>query len=367
MPKALLDKVTVAIGGATGYGGVELIRLLSRHPGVRVTYLASASSAGKRLEEVYPHLAEYGSPETLDSRLQALEPKAMAEAAQVVMFALPAGKSAAIVPALLKADVKVIDGGPDFRLHDPAAYPRWYKFDHPAPELLKEAVYGLPELHGEKISTASLVAAPGCYPTGALLAIAPVLKSGLIKPQIIVDSKSGISGAGRTALSLPYHFTEATEDVSAYGLPAHRHLPEMQQEASLLHSGGKSETAITFTPHLMPMVRGIFTTAYADLAEPATDNSELSTLNSQLTDCMKQFYAGSPFVHVSEQLPHTKWTAGTNHAFLSARVSADGSKAILFSVIDNLVKGLAGQMVQCLNLMCGFSETAGLEGRAVYP
>jgi N-acetyl-gamma-glutamyl-phosphate reductase len=360
MPKELLDRVTVAIGAATGYGGVELIRLLSRHPGVRVTYLGSSSSAGKRLEEVYPHLAEYGTPEDLDSNLKPLNPEAMAKAAEVVMLAMPAGKSAEIVPALLKAGSKVIDGGPDFRLRDPAAYPKWYKFEHPAPHLLEAAVYGIPELHGEAISKASLVAAPGCYPTGMLLAAAPLLKQGLIKPDIIVDAKSGLSGAGRTALTVPLHFTEAQEDFSPYGFPAHRHLPEMEQEAPLLCAGKKAEVSITFTPHLVPMIRGILTTAYAPLARPASSNS-------QLLHCLRQFYSGAPFVHVTDELPHTKWAAGTNHAFLSVRVSADGSKAIVFSAIDNLGKGLAGQMVQCLNLMCGFAETAGLEARAVYP
>jgi len=359
MPKELLDTVTLAIGGATGYGGVELIRLLSRHPGVRVTYLGSSSSAGKRLEEVYPHLAECASPEALDGRLQPLEPKAMAEAAHVVMLALPAGKSSAMAPELLKAGVKVIDGGPDFRLSEAAAYPRWYKFEHPAPELLKEAVFGIPELYGEKISAARLAAAPGCYPTAALLAVAPLLKAGMIEPDLIVDAKSGLSGAGRASLTLPYHFTEAAEDVCAYSLPAHRHLPEMQQEVALLCGKKTSEISVTFTPHLVPTIRGIFATVYARLAKAAGD--------AELLEAMKIFYAGSPFVHVCQELPHTKWAAGTNHAFLSVRVSEDKTKAIILSVIDNLGKGLAGQMVQCLNLMYGFAETAGLQDRAVYP
>ena len=357
MPKELLDKVTIAIGGATGYGGMELVRLLAGHPGVRVTYLASSSAAGKCLEEVYPHLTEIASAENVNPRLQPLDPAAMGKAAHVVMLALPAGKSAAIVPTLLKEETWVIDGGPDFRLHDAAAYPRWYKFDHPAPELLKEAVYGIPELHGEEISAARLVAAPGCYPTAALLGVAPLLKAGLIEPDLIVDAKSGLSGAGRTSLTIPFHYPEATEDVSAYSLPAHRHLPEMEQEAALLHGG---EVSVTFTPHLVPMVRGIFATVYARLTKPARNAS-------QLLECMKLFYSGSPFVHVSEQLPHTKWSAGTNHAFLSVRVSQDGQRAVILSVLDNLGKGLAGQMVQCLNLMCGFTETAGLQDRAVYP
>ncbi len=400
MPKQSSEKIRVAIAGATGYGGIELIRLLSRHPGVQITYLASASSAGKRLEEVYPHLVQgpgaggqvsgSGSSWSFDSKLQTPDPKAMAAAAEVIMFALPAGKSATLVPAFLNAGKKVIDGGPDFRLHDPAAYPRWYKFAHPAPDLLKEAVYGLPELHKEEIRKSSLVAAPGCYPTASLLALAPLLEKGLIEDDIIIDAKSGLSGAGRSSLTLPYHFTEAVEDVCAYALPAHRHLPEIEQEAAQVKEKVKSKKAkskprVIFTPHLVPMVRGILATVYAPLADRTPENSELSmarpaqqaamaategglaTLNAELLACMSKFYAGSPFVHVNDALPHTKWAAGTNHAFLSARVSQDGRRAILLSAIDNLGKGLAGQMVQCLNLMCGLPETAGLEARAIYP
>jgi N-acetyl-gamma-glutamyl-phosphate reductase len=333
---------------------MELVRLLSGHPQVEIAYLASASSAGKRLGEIYPHLVEFMP---LELKLKAVEPKAIAQAADIVLMALPAGKSSLLIPALLEAGVKVIDGGPDFRLYDLAAYPKWYKLDHPAPNLLKEAVYGLPELHKEKIRKASLVACPGCYPTAALLAFAPALKLGLIEPDIIVDAKSGLSGAGRNALKIPYLYTEAAEDTCSYNLPAHRHLPEMEQEAELLL--GK-KVAITFAPHLVPMIRGILATVYAKLSKP---NIKISGL----LQCMEKFYSEAPFIHVSEELPHTTWAAGTNHAFLSARVSADCSKAILLAAIDNLGKGLSGQMVQCLNLMCGFAEAAGLEARTVYP
>ena len=359
MTKVLSDKIRVAIAGATGYGGLELIRLVSQHPQAQITYLASVSSAGKRLEEIYPHLAEIGS---FDSTLQPLEPKAIAKAADIMLLALPAGKSAVLIPQLLEGGMKVVDGGPDFRLHDASAYPRWYKFEHPAPELLKEAVFGIPELHKAAICRARLVAQPGCYATAAILALAPALKAGFIGPEIIIDAKSGLSGAGRTSLSLPYHFTEAAEDVSAYGFPAHRHLPEIEQELGLLMSGALE---INFTPHLVPTIRGIFATAYAGVERSAF--SVQRPVESTILQKMKAFYADSPFVHVSENLPHTKWTSGTNHAFLSARVTPDGKRAVLLSVIDNLGKGLSGQMVQCMNLMFGLEETAGLEARAVYP
>jgi N-acetyl-gamma-glutamyl-phosphate reductase len=280
-----------------------------------------------------------------------------------MLLALPAGKSAVLIPQLLDAGMKVVDGGPDFRLHEASAYPRWYKFEHPAPALLKEAAFGIPELHRDEISKARLVAQPGCYATAAILALAPLAKAGLIEPEIIIDAKSGLSGAGRTALSLPYLFSEAAEDVSAYGFPAHRHLPEIEQELGLL--GAAPE--ITFVPHLVPTIRGIFATAYAKPRVPSSQFSVPSQTEEAILQCMRDFYADSPFVHVSENLPHTKWTSGTNHAFLSARVTPDGKRAVLLSVIDNLGKGLSGQMVQCMNLMFGVEESGGLEARAVYP
>jgi N-acetyl-gamma-glutamyl-phosphate reductase len=352
------EKIKIAVAGSTGYGGLELVRLLAAHPRVQVTYLASTSSPGKHIDELYPHLAEIAG-EDFDGLLKPLDPAAMAAAADVALLALPAGKSAPLVPQLLAAGMKVIDGGPDFRLQDPAAYAKWYKFEHPASELLTAAVYGIPEFYREGIKKARLVAGPGCYPTAALLALRPLVKAGLLQPEIIVDAKSGLSGAGRTALKVPNLYTEATGDVSAYSLPAHRHLPEMVQELETI-CPGKDKPEVYFTPHLVPMARGIFATCYAGLVKPAESAEGLLRV-------LGEFYAGSPFVHITEEYPHTKWTVGTNQAFISARLSADGKKVILLSVIDNLGKGLSSQMVQCLNIMSGLEEIEGLRQRAVYP
>jgi len=344
------EKIKVAISGATGYGGLELIHLVLEHPMADITYLASHSSPGKKLEEIYPHLSGLGLT------MQPIDPEQITKSADVMLMALPAGKSSELVPALLDKGMKVVDGGPDFRLKDPEAYPKWYKFNHPAPELLKEAVFGIPELHHDEIVNTRLVAGPGCYPTAALLAMAPLAKAGLIEAEVIVDAKSGISGAGRTTLKVPYLYTEATQDVMAYGFPAHRHLPEMEQEFGLALG---VTPQVLFTPHLIPMTRGILATVYAKVT--AESNQEA------LLECLSDHYKDSPFVHVTDISPHTKWTQGTNHAFVSVRLAPDGKTAILLCAIDNLGKGLSSQMVQCMNLMFGLDEATGLRTRAVYP
>ena len=343
----------VSIIGATGYGGVELIRLLRSHPQVELTCLTSESYAGRRLGEVYPHLGDGGPV------LEPLDPETVAARCDLAMLALPAGKSLQVVPRLLEQGKRVIDVSPDFRLKDPACYPQWYGFPHPHPQLLAQSVYGLPELWRQEIRSAQLVAAPGCYPTGALLPLAPLLRAGLIEADsIIIDSKSGVSGAGRTSLSLPYHFPEADEDVSAYQVASHRHTPEIEQEAGRLVG---REIRVTFTPHLVPMSRGIFTTIYASLANGAD--------TGKIAAALRQFCAGEPFLRLleGELLPHTKWAWATNFAYLAFRVDARTGRVVLLSAIDNLGKGMAGQMVQCLNLMCGWEETLGLQGAGPYP
>jgi N-acetyl-gamma-glutamyl-phosphate reductase len=344
--------ITVGIGGATGYGGVELVRLLSRHPQVRLGYLSSESYAGQRLGDVYPHLGD------VDLVLEPLAAKPIIGSCQFALLALPAGKSLEITPALLKAGVRVIDVGPDYRLKDPAVYARWYKLSHTSPDLLAEAVYGIPELYPEPLRDARLVAAPGCYPTSALLAVVPLLRAGLIQADdLVVDSKSGVSGAGRSSLALPYHYPEADEDVAAYAVAGHRHVAEIEQEVAAV--AGR-EVAVTFTPHLVPMSRGILSTIYAKPARSATA--------AELAACLREFYAGRPFVRVLEEpLPHTKWTAGSNYAYIAARVDEHSGRVILISALDNLGKGMSGQMVQCLNLMCGWEETLGLDAPGLYP
>lgn len=345
--------IKVAIAGATGYGGVELVRLLKHHPQVELVHLTSESFAGQRIEQVYPHLRGV----TLE--LQALDADAIAREADVIFLGLPAGQAMELVPKLLAQGKRVVDLSADFRLKDPAAYPRWYKLEHPHPELLAEAVYGLPELHRAEMRDARLIAAPGCYPTGAILALAPLVNARLVQAErVIVDSKSGVSGAGRTSLELAYHYPEANEDVAAYKVAQHRHTPEMEQELAAVAGAG---VTVTFSPHLVPMTRGIATAAYAPLTGPATA--------ADLIEAMRRFYADEQFVQVLDEktYPHTKVTAGWNLCQVTARVDERTGLAIALSAIDNLGKGLSGSCVQCFNVMCGFAEDTAISEPAAYP
>lgn len=349
----MAEKIRVAIAGATGYGGVEAVRWLSRHPAAELVYLGSESYAGQKMGAVYPHLRQ------VDCVLRRFDCAEVAGAADVAMLAVPAGQAMQMVPQLLDAGVKVIDFSPDFRLKRPEVYKQYYRVDHCSADLLGEAVYGLPEAHRREIAQARLVAVPGCYPTGALIPLLPVLRAGLVKHEgIVVDSKSGISGAGRTSLELRYHFPEANEDVTAYSVASHRHTPEMEQEIGLVVNG---EVAVCFTPHLIPMTRGIFSTVYAPLADGRTA--------ADMIECLRSAYAADPFVAVLDEdgMPHTKATAGSNQCQISARVDERTGRAILLSAIDNLGKGLAGTAVQCMNLMFGLPESTGLETASVYP
>jgi N-acetyl-gamma-glutamyl-phosphate reductase len=342
----------IAIVGATGYGGVELIRLLQGHPQAVISCVTSETYAGQRVDEVYPHLVGF------DLTLQKLDAEATADC-DFALTAVPAGVSMDLVPRLLDGGTRVVDISPDFRLKDASVYRRWYEREHQCPALLQEAVFGIPELHRESMRGARLVAAPGCYPTGALLALAPLVSDGLIDAtDIIVDGKTGISGAGRTSLKLPYHFPEANEDVAAYSVGGHRHMPEMVQELSAL-SG--SEVRVTFTPHLVPMTRGILLTAYVR-PRPGVGMAALR-------QSLESRYADEPFTHVLPEgtWPHTAWTVGTNHCFLAAGLDEASQRGIVVSAVDNIGKGYAGQMVQCLNVMLGADETAGLRIPAAHP
>jgi N-acetyl-gamma-glutamyl-phosphate reductase len=286
---------TVAIVGATGYGGVELIRLLNAHPQATLSCLTSETYAGQPVAQVYPHLAG------IELELQKLDAAAAGEC-DFVLTAVPAGISMKLVPDLLKAGARVVDVSPDFRLKEEAAYACWYGLEHTCPELLQEAVFGVPELHRDGIKAARLVAAPGCYTTGALLALAPLVADGIIETaDIIVDGKTGVSGTGRTSLKLAYHFPEANEDVAAYGVGGHRHMPEMAQELSLLAG---SEVRIAFAPHLVPMTRGILLTVYVR-PRPGVGLAEIRR-------SLESRYADEPFVQVLAEgmWPHTKWTVG---------------------------------------------------------
>ena len=348
-----LSKVRVGIAGATGYGGLELVRLLSQHPGVELVLLTSEKSAGRRLGEVYPHLPG------ADQVLQPLDGAALAEACDCALLCLPAGKSMEVMPTLLAKGVRAIDIGPDFRLKDKELFRRYYQKEHACPELLAESVYGVPELRKEEIAKARLVSAGSCYTTSALLALRPFVRwPGSDLTSVVVDAKSGLSGAGRTSVCLDYHHPEANEDVAAYSVGDHRHRPEMEQE--LFRLAGRP-VRLAFTPHLVPMTRGIFTTAYVRLGQAAE--------TAVLTGHFEKIYAGAPFVKVLAPgtLPHSKWAAGTNQAFLAVRWDGHAGCAIVLSALDNLGKGLAGQMVQCLNLMFGLEETTGLLLTTAYP
>jgi len=346
-----MSKTEVGIINVTGYAGVELARLLHQHPEVELISVTGRSAAGKRLGEVFPHLA------SLDLVIQA-----ELDEVDLAFSAMPHQQSAKEIIPLLDLGIKVVDISADFRLKDAGEYPRWYDFTHPAPELLKKAVYGLTELYRAQVASAQLVANPGCYPTGAILALAPAVKAGLIEPEIIIDSKSGVSGTGRT-ISLQAHYSEANEDTTAYALAGHRHLPEITQELTVLHPG--QSPSVTFVPHLLPMTRGILTTCYAPLVsgEVATGKKGAAELMQLYLD----FYRDEPFVKVVEFSPHTKYTWGSNLCLIHPTIDTRTGRLIVISCIDNLVKGAAGQAIQNMNLMLGLHETTGLEMLAIYP
>ena len=335
--------VKVGIINVTGYVGMELARLLHHHPQVELASITGRSAVGQRLGEVLPHLADID---------MVIEPE-LGEVT-LVFSALPHKTSAEAVATALERGIKVIDISADFRLREAKDYQKWYDFAHPAPQLLDEAVYGLVELNRHRIASGRLVANPGCYPTGAILALAPAVKEGLIEPDTIIDAKSGVSGAGRT-LSLGTHFAEANENVFAYAIEGHRHLPEITQELGKLNPA--HTPAVTFVPHLIPMSRGILTTCYARFKGGRQKVQEL----------YREFYRGEPFVRVVDAPPQTKQTLGTNLCLIYPTTDPRTERLIVVSCIDNLVKGGAGQAVQSMNLMLGLPEGMSLAGSAVYP
>lgn len=341
-----MSKTKVGIINVTGYTGVELARLIYQHPQVELASVTGRSAAGQNLGEVFPHLA--GIDLTIKAELEAVD---------LVFSAMPHKESVKEVIPLLERGIKVVDISADFRLKEASEYERWYGFSHPSPQLLAQAVYGLPELYHSKVALAKLVANPGCYPTGAILALAPAVKAGLLQPDIVIDSKSGVSGAGRT-LNLQTHFSEANEDTTAYALEGHRHLPEITQELKLL-SGGKP-LSVTFVPHLVPMTRGILTTAYANLNSGKLKAKELKEL-------YLDFYKNQPFVRVVDAPPHTKHTLGSNFCLVYPTIDQRTGKLIVISCLDNLIKGASGQAIQNMNLMLGLPETAGLESLSIFP
>ncbi len=347
----------IAIVGASGYSGEELVRLLLSHPHAELNAVTSRQYAGQTLAQVFPKFAHYARAKGL----RFSEPKAelLARQAQIVFLALPHGVAAEFAVPLLQLGCQVIDLSADFRLKSAAVYKDFYAHDHPAPELLAQAVYGLPEVYRAEIKKASLIACPGCYPTSILLPTVPLLKAGLVKPTgIIADSLSGVSGAGRKA-ELDYLFVECNESARPYGLPKHRHLSEIEQEISL---AAGAPVTIQFTPHLIPVNRGILTTLYLAPAKECADANGMSELEERISACYQAAYAGEPFVRMLEgkALPDTKNVVGTNVIEIAWRLDRRTGRLIVMSAEDNLIKGASGQAVQSMNLMCGFPETAGL-------
>jgi N-acetyl-gamma-glutamyl-phosphate reductase len=343
----------VAIVGASGYTGVELLRILYCHPEAAVTCVTSEQSAGKRISDVFPALRG-----RCDLVLENLEPVRVAEQAEFIFTALPHKAAMEVVPTFLRLGKRVVDLSADYRLQDAQEYEKWYE-PHMSPGLLKKAVYGLPELKRARIAGADLVANPGCYPTSVILGLAPLLKKKLIDPAtIIADSKSGVSGAGRSA-KVDNLFCEVNDGFKAYGVGGiHRHIPEIEQELS--HLAGK-KVVISFTPHLVPMDRGILSTIYAVPAESATTADLLTVYND--------FYKGEPFVRVHPEgsFPSTAFVRGSNFCDIGLTVDQRTGRVIVVSAIDNLVKGASGQAVQNMNIMCGYPENMGLEVLPLFP
>ncbi|HET8568235.1 MAG TPA: N-acetyl-gamma-glutamyl-phosphate reductase [Candidatus Limnocylindria bacterium] len=337
--------VRVAIVGVTGYAGGELARILLRHPEARLVAAVARSKQGEPLRDVHPHL--HGAPDSLRVGADVGD-------AEVVFTALPAGEAAKLAPAWLKEGRSLIDIGSDFRLRDARAYDRWYGYAHPAPELLVEAVYGLTEVARPRLRGARLVANPGCYPTASLLALAPAARNGLIGDQVIVDAKSGVSGAGHT-VDEAFLYGTIDGSVRPYGVPRHRHTPEIAQELAALGT----EARLTFTPHLIPMTRGLIATCYAPLEDGVTA--------AHVAEAYAHEYAEEPFVRVTRSFPQTKATLGSNWCLVHAVVDEENRRLVAMGALDNLVKGAAGSAVQNLNAMRGWPETLGLEALPLWP
>ncbi|OYT18444.1 MAG: N-acetyl-gamma-glutamyl-phosphate reductase [Nitrospira sp. UW-LDO-01] len=345
--------VRVAIAGASGYAGAELVRLASAHPYFTITAVTSEKSAGQAVASVFPSLTGI-----VEHRFEALAPEALADRADAIFLALPHTKSQDPVAICIKAGKLVVDLSADYRLKDVGTYERWYQTTHAYPQLLKDAVYGLPELHRRDIAQAKLVASPGCYPTAAILQLAPLFAKGLVQPEtIVIDAKSGVSGAGRSP-ALPYHFPEAHESLEPYKIGQHRHTPEIEQELSGLQQVGP--VTVTFTPHLVPMNRGILSTAYCRL----THTMPLA----ELRDLYREFYKGERFVRLYEDIvPNPRYIKGTNYCDIAVHADARAGWVVTVAAVDNLVKGAAGQAIQAMNLMLGLPEETGLTAPGSYP
>ena len=337
--------IRVGVIGATGYAGAELVRILSGHPDVELTVLTSRQYAGMKYDGIYPSMAG-----VVNLACEEFNEDSFCDKVDIIFIALPHSIPMEIVPGLIQRGKKVIDLSADFRFKDVLRYETYYQ-PHTAKELLKEAVYGLCEIYFDKIKKAALIGNPGCYPTSVLLPLVPLLKENFLDINtIIADSKSGVSGAGRS-LSLTTHFCEANESSKAYKVAEHRHCPEMEE---ILSTEAKRQVTITFVPHLIPMTRGMLTTIYAGLVK--------NTSPEEIEDCIASFYSGRPFIRIcpDNTLPDTLQVRGTNYCDIGFKLDGRNNRLILISATDNLVKGAAGQAVQNMNIMLGIDETRGL-------
>lgn len=347
-------RVPVGIVGASGYGGVQLVRLLMEHPDVEVVYLGGDSSAGKSFAEIYPHLGQ-----RVNLQIEAVDPEIIAHRCEVVFLSVPNGLACEIAPKLLEKGCKVLDLSADYRFRELSTYTKWYGKERTDSETAATAIYGLPELYRDRISEAQLIGCPGCYPTASLLALSPLLKQGLIVPEsAIIDAKSGTSGGGREG-KINMLLAEADNSLGAYGVARHRHTPEIEQICSDLAG---HEIMVQFTPHLVPMVRGILATVYATLRDPGLVRDDLITI-------YRAFYRNSSWVIICDSgiYPQTKWACGSNLCYIGIEVDRRTGRVIVMSAIDNLIKGQAGQAIQCMNIMMGWNETLGLPRLGFYP
>jgi N-acetyl-gamma-glutamyl-phosphate reductase len=337
--------ISVSVLGASGYSGVELLKILVRHPGVQIDKLFANSSAGKHLANIAPSFSK-----TLDKVLDVYSLDKIMKS-DLIFIALPSGEAMTLVPAMLSAGKRIIDLGGDFRLQDVSLYERYYKRNHSASATIKQSVYGLPEWNFDQIKSASLIANPGCYPTSAILPLAPLLKEGVIEPNgIAINSLSGVSGAGRSALA-DMSFAEVNESVRAYKVGTHQHIPEIK---STLESLSNTRVKLSFVPHLLPITRGIYTSIYANVTKPVDEQTILAAY--------EKYYTSAPFVRYSATaVPEIKNVAYTNFIDIGFHINQENGQLVVLSTIDNLIKGAAGQAVQNMNIMCGMNETEGLK------
>ena len=348
----MVQKIRASVVGASGYGGAETVRLLATHPQVEIAHITAETQQGQVMSQLYPNLRHF-----VDQTMVAVDAERIGKDSDITFVSLPSGKAMHLVPTLLEHGSKVIDIAADFRLHDATQYPLWYKFAHTAPAYLQEAVYGLPELHHAAIANSRLVANPGCYPAASLLALFPLVRAGKIRTTgIVIDAKSGISGAGRGGGG-GFGFSEVNENVRAYNVVGHNHTAEIEQELS---AAANTAVQVNFTPHLIPMTRGILATTYAPLTAALAQEEALALYH--------EAYSNAPFMRVlRDALPETKATLGSNYCDVTVQINTRTRTAIAIAAIDNLGRGAAGQAVHNMNLMFGLPETTGLHFPGLFP